>query len=322
MTFYGIVKSGRDYRNEDFLAHTLADIRTEDNVRSGVNNLADEFGSLVDLVERHIFRTHYVKDNACCAFDRRFEQRTVDGEFNRVHSAFFASASADTHVSDSAVAHYGANVGKVEVDKRGGYDEIAYSLYALTKYVVGVFERLFKRHLRRKIHKFLVGNDNDTVNDLFKVCDTDFGVIHSRSSFEKERFGYDRDGKFTHFLGYARDNGSRAGAGAAAHTRGYEHEIRVFDCRGNGESALFGGLLTFFGIRARALSVRKFVADLNTGFGFGHTERLKVGVYGDKARAFNAGVDHTVYGVSAASAHAYYHDVGGHSEHIFIIVHD
>ena len=57
--------------------------------------------------------------------------------------------------------------------------------------------------------------------------------------------------------------GSRAGAGAAAHTGGEEYHIGTLERLGDGVAALLGGALADIGVGARALAVRQLFADLD-----------------------------------------------------------
>jgi hypothetical protein len=69
--------------------------------------------------------------------------------------------------------------------------------------------------------------------------------------------------------------------------------------------------LSLFGICARALTVREFIADLNTGLSLGHRKVLKVGVYRDKLRALNSSVYHSIYGVISCATDTNNLDNGG-----------
>lgn len=91
----------------------------ENNVCTGLHHLANELRSLLYFVERDVGRAHNIENDLRRTLDRSFEQRTEHGLLYGFNSALFALASADAHVSDAAVAHDGAHVGKVEVDECG-----------------------------------------------------------------------------------------------------------------------------------------------------------------------------------------------------------
>ncbi len=92
-----------------------------------------------------------------------------------------------------------ANVCKVEVDKFGICDNVAYALNALTKHVVRDFERAFEGNvLVKHFDEFLVGDNQKRIDEVFEVFDAFFGVFHTLRTLEVERFGDNRDGENVH----------------------------------------------------------------------------------------------------------------------------
>ena len=103
-------------------------------------------------------------------------------------------------------------------------------------------------------------------------------------------------------LGDLRDDRRAAGARAAALARGDEHHVGALQHLFDLLAVLLGGLATDLGIGARAEPPRELAADVELHVGVGQQQRLRVGVDGDELDAFQAGVDHAVDGVAAATA--------------------
>ena len=101
-----------------------------------------------------------------------------------------------------------------------------------------------------------------------------------------------------------RDDGRRAGAGAAAHTGGDEHHVGALENLGNGGLGLLGGLLADFGLGACAHASGELFTDLDFVAAVGLIEILLIGVDHHKFHAAHAGCNHPVDDVVAGAADA------------------
>ena len=100
------------------------------------------------------------------------------------------------------------------------------------------------------------------------------------------------------------NDGGCARAGAAAHTGGDEHHVRLLQGLADLVAALLGGLAADLGIGARALSAGQLFADLQLIVGAGSVQRLLVRIHGDKIDALGSAAHHAVDHIVAAAANA------------------
>ena len=212
-------------------------------------------------------------------------------------------------MSEALVFHNGSYVRKVQVDESRIYDEVAYALNALTENVVGNLEGFDDRGaLRNYLQKFFVRDNEQSVNVFTKFFDTDFGISHTASALEVERFGNDCDGKNAHVFCQLRNDGSRARTRATAHTCGNEHEVVSFQNLFDFVNRFQRGIFADFRICAGAETSGQFFAELNAKFCFASVENLQVCVHCDEIRALDTCVDHSVNGVISATANTDYSD--------------
>ena len=98
---------------------------------------------------------------------------------------------------------------------------------------------------------------------LREFLDAVFGDLHAPLAFEVERLGDDADGEDAELLRDARDDGSRPGAGAAAHAGGDEHHVRAREMVANFVDRFLGGRTADFGMRAGAETLRRLDTHLD-----------------------------------------------------------
>ena len=140
--------------------------------------------------------------------------------------------------------------------------------------------------------------------DSIKLSDAAFRLLHTAFAFEGERLGNDRDGERAHFAGERRDNRGSAGSGATAESGGHEDHVGAFERFDDFVGVFERGFASDFRIGARAQAVCEFDAKLNLHGGARHAQGLKIRVCDHELDALHAGIDHAVYGVTAASTHA------------------
>ena len=243
-----VYEPGRDYGDLDILL-VRREGGSEDDVRAGVDDLLDDLASLVDLAQHHVFAAGDIEYDAGRPLDIRLEQRTVNGVAHGVYDALLALAVTYAHVREPALFEHGFDIGEVEIDMRGIGDDIADPLHALAQHIVGDLEGALEADLAVKhLDELLIGDDEQRIHEIAQITDARLGVRHARRALKIEGLGDHGDGEDAHGLGYLRDDGSRAGAGAAAHARGDEQKIDAFKSLLDLLAGLLGSHLADLGI--------------------------------------------------------------------------
>ena len=278
-----------------------------------MDGILHEGRSLFDLLEPHVHRAGDVDEHAARAVDGRLEQGTGDGHAGSLLGLALACRAADSHVRKARVFHDGGDIGEVEVDKARVADQVADGLHRLAQDVIGDLKCVGEGDLLiGRVFQALVGNDDKAVDLAAQLLDALLGLRHTLTPLESERLRDDADSQHALLTRDLRHDGGRAGAGAAAHAGGDEHHVRVLERLADLVAALLGRLASDIGVRARALSVRQLLADLNLISGTRRGQCLLVRVDGDELHALDAGAHHPVDHVVAAAADTDYldtHDV-------------
>ena len=123
-------------------------------------------------------------------------------------------------------------------------------------------------------------------------------------ALELERRRDDADRQRAELARDLRDDGRRAGAGAAALAGGDEDHVGAAQLLLELVVVLLGGAAADVGIGAGAETLRELAADVDLHRRVAHLERLDVGVDGDELDLGDAGVDHPVDGVDPCAADA------------------
>lgn len=135
---------------------------------------------------------------------------------------------------------------------------------SLPQNLVGALERFHHSYILAEIlYQPVVGYDDKRVHVLLQIHYADFGIVHAAFPLEAERFGYDADGKNTHFLRNTCDYGCSARAGASAHTCGNKQQVCSLESLFNGFATLLRRLSADFRIGSRSEPFGKLFADLN-----------------------------------------------------------
>ena len=218
---------------------------------------------------------------------------------------FSPRGSADAHQRRARVLHDRAHVGEVEVDQAGHRDDVADPRHALAQHVVDDPERVHDRGvLLDDVAQAVVGDRDQRVDLGLELLG---GLLRDQlapAALEAERLGHDADGERALLLGHLRDDGGRAGAGAAAEAGRDEHHVRVRERVRDLVAILLGGPLADRRVAAGAEALRDLVADADLVRRVGLEQRLGVRVAGDELDAHHLGADHPVHGVAAAAADA------------------
>src|SRR5438309_5845436 len=140
---------------------------------------------------------------------------------SRVSTTFSSSeigSFAPAHHGLALLAHYGENVGKIEIDQTFLDYKVADASHARIKHLIGQGEGIGECGLLvGHPEQVLVWDDQQGVHHLQQFRDSGFGKAHAALALEVEWLGDYTDGenaKLTRSLG---DNGCCPGSGTAAH---------------------------------------------------------------------------------------------------------
>ncbi len=150
----------------------------------------------------------------------------------------------------------------------------------------------------------VVGNHDQGVDLLAELGDPCLGLHGPDPSLESEGSGHDPNGQGTQI---ARDIGNdwrTTRPGAATLARGDEDHVGALQGLLDDAAILLGRAAPDLRVAARAEPTGELLADVELELRVTHEQRLGVGVDGDELHAFEAGVDHPVDGVDAATADA------------------
>ena len=210
-------------------------------------------------------------------------------------------------MSQALALHNGPDVREVQIDHGRQRDKVADALDALAQDVVRVTEGVFHGgRFGYEAQQLFIGHYYQRVHVGLQFRDALFGVLHALTPLKGERLGHDAYGQDTLIAGDLRYDGSRAGAGAAAHTAGHEYQIRALDDVEQLLTAFLSGALAYVRIRSRAQTLGKLLADLNLHRRFAQLQSLLIGIYRDELHAFKASVQHAVNRVGSRASYTNY----------------
>ena len=219
----------------------------------------------------------------------------------------------------ACVLHDRTDVRKVQVDECRNIDQGRDGLDALTQNVIGSLESVHQGDLLLADHlQALVRDDDETVNMHQQVCDALFGQTHLALALKSKGLGDDADRQDAEVMCDLCDNGSCAGAGAAAHTCGDKDHLRALERVCDLILALLSGTLADLRVCACAAALGQFGAQLHFGRCVVFGQSLLVGVHCDKLHTLQTIADHAVDGVATAAAYADYLDRRNVFVHFFV----
>ena len=312
------LETGGDEGHLEFVVEGFVGASAPDDIGGAVGLVED---IVVDLAE--LFHGDFVlggvgviDQDVLGAMDVVVVEEDAGGScLDGVVSTVLALAGAGTHEGGAAVLHDGVDILEVDVDIGVDGDDFGNTLGGSKQDVVGHAESLREFEVAEG-EEFVVIDDKDGVDMLAELHDAGFGLLAAAASLGAERKG--DDGDHEDFLGVVvfevdalgdlGDDGSCAGAGAAAHTGGNKEHLGVMsygiaDFIGLVQGGLTGTLGLVAGSEAE-------VAQRNlVGHGRG-IEGLHVGVADDEVNALDALAEHVVHGVAAATADTDDFDVG------------
>ena len=270
-----------------------------------MGGVLDEGGGFVDLGQLQTAGAGDIDEDAARSVDcAGFEQRGCHGGESSVHGAVLTLARGRTHDGVSHASHGGLHVGEVAVDDAGNGDDVGDSLHTLAEHVVGDAEALEEAGVLGHGEELFVGDDDECVDRLDQLLHAALGLHHAALAFKRKGAGDDGDGQRAHLAGQRCDDGSSSGARATTETRGDEDHVRAFERFDDLVRVFEGGAASDVGVCACAEAAGELDAELQLDGSVGELEGLHVGVGGDELDTLDAGGDHAVDGVVAATAHA------------------
>ena len=176
---------------------------------------------------------------------------------------------------------------------------------ALPQHVVGHLERLIDRRLLvADGEQTVVGDDYERIDFFAEARDALLGLLAATGPFEGEGAGDDGDSERAEVLGDAGYDGRSAGAGATAHAGSDEDHLGIAENVLDVFARLIGGGAALLGVAAGAEPLGDALADADAVIRLAASESLRVGVDADEVDASDAGFDHAVDGVAAATSDA------------------
>src|SRR5258707_5735672 len=171
---------------------------------------------------------------------------------NRGHSggehALLARSLAPAHHGLALLAHYGENVGKIEIDQTFLDYKVADAGHTRIKHLIGQGKGIGECGLLvGHPEQVLVWDDQQGVHHLHQFRDAGFGKPHSALAFEVEGLGnypHGANAKLTRGPG---DNRSCSGSGTAAHAGSNEHHVCAGQLIADCIDCLFGCGAPHFG---------------------------------------------------------------------------
>jgi hypothetical protein len=217
--------------------------------------------------------------------------------------ALYVKEGQAAHKRRAAVLHHRPHVREIYVDDAGTGDQGGDTARCIQQHFIGLLEGVLEGNpLPDDRQQPLVRYDNHRVNVSPELGDPHFGLLHPLPPLEEERLGDDADGEGADVLGNLCNNRGSAGAGAAAHAAGDEHQVRSLKMLEDLVPILLDRLASDFRAGARSKAARQLLADLHLDVGPRGREGLGVGIDRNELHAAEGLGDHAIDGISAATA--------------------
>src|SRR5688500_6078060 len=131
------VEAGGDNGDLDLIVHAFLDHVAPDDVGVVVRLFLDHPDRVLDLGQGHILAAGDVDEGSFGTGDRvLFKELVIERRTHGLRRGIRAVGGADAHQGNSASAHDGFHVGKIEVDYARRYDQVRDALNSLQQHVV------------------------------------------------------------------------------------------------------------------------------------------------------------------------------------------
>ena len=302
----------------EFVVEAVVDAGAPDDVGGAVGAVEHEVGDVADFVHLDfvVGGIGEVEEDVFGTTDVGIvEEDRGRGGGDGVDGAVLTLAGAGAHEGGAGVFHDGVDILEVDVNIATAGDDFGNTLGGREKDIIGEAESFGDVEVTKSA-EFVVVDDDDGVDMLAEFLDTSFGLVAAFLAFEGEGAGNDGDdedflvllGLEVDVLGYFGDDGSRASAGAAAHTGGDEEHLGVV---GDGfldvfslVGGSFAGALRLIAGAEAEVTKRNLVGDRRG------IEGLHVGVADDEVDAFDTLTVHVVDGIATTATDTNDLDVG------------
>src|SRR5690606_2115631 len=235
------------------------------------------------------------------------QQRVAHGFFGGLTGAIRTAGTTAANYRHSHLAHYGAHVGKVNVDGARTLDGVGNTAYRTGQHIIGLGKGgIQTRILAQNGQQFLVWNGNQRVNMLGQSGNTLIGNRNPLFAFKRERTGNYGNSQNAHFFGNLRNYRSSTCTGTTAHAGSDKHHVRTLQGFHDALAVFLGSLAANLGVGACTKTLGNLGAQLQNGACRYALERLRISVGTDKLNAFQIAANHVVNGVTAAATHANY----------------
>ena len=264
----------------------------------------NQIGRSLNILEAHIGGTRDVDEHAVGAVDGGLHQRACHRQTGGLFRLALAGRMADTHVGIAGILHNAGNIGEVQIDKAGIFDQIRNAGNGLMQNIVRDLEGVGQGNfLIGSVFQPVIRDDQQRVHLAEQLFDAGLGLIHSPLALKLEGLGYDTDGKHAGVSGNIRNGRCGTCSGSAAHTGRDKHHIGIFKSSLNGVAAFFRSTSADRRIGSGTLSAGDLFTDLNLLVGIRDGKRLFIGIDGDELDTLGAALHHAVDNIVSGSAY-------------------
>ena len=270
-----------------------------------MHRLLHQRGGLLHFLQTNVGRTGDVDQDTASALDRGLQQGAGNGHTGGLFRLALTGGAAHAHVGKTGILHNGGHVGEVKVNEARVANEVGDRLHCLTQHIVGDLESIGEGDLLiGGVLQTLVGDNDERVHLIPQCLNARLSGAHTANALKTERLGHHAHRQHALLTGNLCHDGSSACTGAAAHTGGDEHHVRILQRLADLGTALLSGLTAHVGVRACALTARQLLADLQLIACSRGVQRLLIRIHSDKINALHAAAHHAVHHIVAAAAHA------------------
>ena len=230
------VKTSSNNSDTHFIAISIVQSKTPNNLGFRVNGLAHQFGGSRGLLQLQVGRTGDVDQRTVCTFDAFLKQRRADGDFGGLRGTILSPCGTDTKQRSTSTTKNGVHIVEVDVNIGVHRNQVSDALNTGKQCGISGLEGLNDADgTVGKLEQAIVRNDDQRVDFLAQVVDAVFGGSGTLRAFEAERTSNNRDGESTLLMSRTSDDRAGASTGATALAAGDEHHVgtpkRLFDIR-------------------------------------------------------------------------------------------
>src|SRR6266511_2750850 len=265
--------------------------------------LAYNCGSYVHFIKRQVWPPGNINQHTLGALNSSFlEQGRRNCLLRCFYCSIISARATGSHQSHSHTLHNRFNVREVEVDQTGNCNQIANPLYSLTQNIIGHSKRICQRGIFvYSVQQTLVGNRDHGVHAFTQLTQTVFGLLHPAAPFKMKGLRYHCDCQRLKFRRERSYDWRPARASAAAESSRNKNHIGAFKHFDDLVGIFKSSFAAYARIGAGAESFCEPAAELNFDWCPRSLQCLQIGVRNEEFNALNAGFDHAINGIAAAT---------------------